>query len=86
VTRAKQFSSGWANLDNNIYTALKQAVPASRAVWAFTNVCVLPLFGFLMIYHERGHKGSAHPTEERILQENRVTGERVITERKEDSS
>ena len=42
--------------------------PFEPSVWIFTNLFVIPMFGFLMVYHERGAMGSVHPITETVIE------------------
>jgi hypothetical protein len=79
VAKAKQDTTGWQDFKNNIYLVFK---PFKPQVWAFTNLFVIPIFGFLMVYHERASNGSVHPTEETVIIQDESTGDVIITEKR----
>jgi hypothetical protein len=51
-------------------------------VWTFVSCFVIPLFGILMVTHERAQRGSAFPTHENVMETDNETGEKLIKERR----
>ena len=78
VEKSEPKKSQWGMFRENIYTVFQ---PFEPSVWIFTNLIVIPMFGFLMVYHERGAKGSVHPISETVIELSDAHDEHNIIER-----
>ena len=74
---------GW---DDTLYDRLQKNTGTifqafESKVWILVICFVIPCFGILTVVHERGHKGSAFPTEEAVLETNNEMTEKLVQDR-----